>query len=163
MPNFADLAPEMALTYLVVGIALLAAILGAAGFAVTVVRRETRRVANLMDLLASATDARHLAKAEGIHDPQLRASFGQLAERLTEVWTLATVDHLTGVLNRQAVLASVETEIERAARFGHQLSVVMVDLDHFKRLNDSHGHAAGDLILRRVAGSSNRCVTQTLS
>ena len=151
MPNFADLAPEMALTYLVVGIALAAAILGAAGFAVTVVRRQTRRVASLMDLLASATDARHLAKAEGIHDPNLRASFGQLAERLTEVWTLATVDHLTGVLNRQAVLANLETEIERAARFAHQLSVVMVDLDHFKRLNDSHGHAAGDLLLRRVA------------
>ena len=151
MPNFGNLAPEMVLSYLAVGIVLVGALLGAAGFAVTVVRRQTRRVANLMDLLASATDARHLAKAEGIQDPHLRASFGQLAERLTEVWTLATVDHLTGVLNRQAVLASIETEIERAARFGHQLSVVMVDLDHFKRLNDSHGHAAGDLILRRVA------------
>jgi diguanylate cyclase (GGDEF)-like protein len=151
MPNFADLAPEMATAYLAVGILFVAATLGAAGFAVTVVRRQTRRVAKLMDLLASATDGRHLAKAEGIHDPHLRASFRLLAERLTQVWTLATIDHLTGVLNRQAVLASLETEIERAARFGHQLSVVMVDLDHFKRLNDTHGHAAGDLILRRVA------------
>lgn len=151
MPNFTGLAPEMAPTYLAVGIALVAAILGASGFAVTVARRQTKRVAKLIDLLASATDARHLAKAEGIHDPHLRASFGQLAERLTEVWTLATVDHLTGVHNRQALLANLETEIERAARFGHPLSVVMVDLDHFKRLNDSHGHAAGDLILRRVA------------
>jgi diguanylate cyclase (GGDEF)-like protein len=151
MPTFADLAPEMTLTYLIVGIALIAAVVGAAGFAMTVVRRQTKRVANLMDLLTSATDARHLAKADGIHDPHLRASFGQLAERLTEVWTQATVDHLTGVLNRQAVLATLQTEVERAARFGHQLSVVMVDLDHFKRLNDSHGHAAGDLILRRVA------------
>jgi diguanylate cyclase (GGDEF)-like protein len=151
MPSFALLAPDTALTSLVVALALIAAILGATGFAVTVVRRQTRRLAELMDLLASATDARHLAKAEGIHDPRLRASFGQLAERLTEVWTLATVDHLTGVINRQAVLATLETEIERAARYGNQLSVVMVDLDHFKRLNDSHGHASGDLLLRLVA------------
>ncbi|MEA2609481.1 MAG: hypothetical protein QOJ75_1724, partial [Chloroflexota bacterium] len=134
-----------------IGFALVAALLGAAGFAATAVRRQTRRAANLMNLLASATDARHLAKASGIRDPYLRASFQQLADRMTEVWTLATVDHLTGVLNRQAVLANLETEIERAARFGHQLSVVMVDLDHFKRLNDTHGHAAGDTILRRVA------------
>jgi diguanylate cyclase (GGDEF)-like protein len=151
MPNLAPLAPDLIPTYLAIGILFAAAILGAAGFALTVVRRQTRRVSRLIDLLASTTDARHLAKAEGIHDPQLRASFSQLAERLTKVWTLATVDHLTGVLNRQAVLANLETEIDRAARFGHQLSVVMVDLDHFKRLNDSHGHAAGDLILRRVA------------
>jgi diguanylate cyclase (GGDEF)-like protein len=151
MPNLAELGPELTPTYVAVGFLFVAAILGAAGFALTVVRRQTRRVARLMDLLTSATDGRHLAKAEGIHDPHLRASFAQLAERLTEVWTLATIDHLTGVPNRQAVLATLETEIERASRFGHQLSVVMVDLDHFKRLNDSHGHAAGDFILRRVA------------
>ncbi|MDO8484335.1 MAG: diguanylate cyclase [Candidatus Limnocylindrales bacterium] len=151
MPELADLAPEMALTYAAVAIALIGALLGAAGFAFTVVRRQTKRTADLLDLLASATDARYLAKAEGIQDPNLRASFGQLAERLTEVWTLATVDQLTGVLNRQAILAELEKEIDRAARYGHQLSVVMVDLDHFKRLNDSHGHAAGDVMLRQIA------------
>ena len=158
MPNFADLAPEMATTYLTVGILFVVAVLGAAGFASTIVRRQTRRVTKLIDLLASGTDARHLVKAQGIHDPHLRASFGRLAERLTEVWTLATVDHLTGVLNRQAILADLETEIERAARFGHQLSVVMVDLDHFKRLNDSHGHVSGDLVLRRVADTLRKNV-----
>ncbi len=151
MPNLAALAPELVPTYLAIGILFATAILGATGFAATVVRRQTRRLSRLMDQLTSATDARHLARADGIHDPHLRASFAQLADRLTEVWTLATVDHLSGVLNRQAVLATLEVEIERASRFGHQLSVVMVDLDHFKRLNDSHGHAAGDLILRRVA------------
>ena len=152
MPDFADLAPQ-------VGVDLRggrhrvrsAPSLGTAGFAFTVVRRQTRRTTALLDLLASATDARHLASADGIHDPKLRASLRQLAERLTEVWTLATVDQLTGVLNRQAVLAELEKEIDRAARYGHQLSVVMVDLDHFKRLNDSHGHAAGDVMLRQIA------------
>ena len=138
VPNFTGLAPEMVVAILAVAFALMAAILGAAGFAATVVRRETRRVSTLMDVLSSATDARPLTKAGQIQDPQLRASLGQLAMRLTEVWTLATVDHLTGVLNRQALLANLDTEIQRAARFGHQLSVVMVDLDHFKRLNDTH-------------------------
>ncbi len=151
MPDFASLAADPALTYAAVLIALVGAIVGTAGFALTIVRRQTRRTAALLDLLASATDARHLAGAEGIADRQLRASFSTLAHRLTEAWTLATVDQLTGVLNRQTVLADLEKEIDRAGRFGHQLSVVMVDIDHFKRLNDSHGHAAGDVMLRQIA------------
>ena len=151
MPDFADLPPVMALTYVAIAIALVSALAGTGGFAFLVVRRQTKRTIDLLDLLASATDARPLAKARGIRDPRLRASIGQLAERLTEAWTLATIDQLTGVRNRQAVLADLEKEIDRAARFGHQLSVVMVDLDHFKRLNDTHGHAAGDVMLREVA------------
>ncbi len=151
MPDLAGLAPQVALTYVAVAVAFIGALLGTAGFAFTVVRRQTKRTTELLGLLTSATDARHLAKADGIQDPKLRASFGLLAERLTEVWTLATVDQLTGVLNRQAVLTELEKEIDRAARYGHQLSVVMVDLDHFKRLNDSHGHAAGDKLLREIA------------
>jgi diguanylate cyclase (GGDEF)-like protein len=151
MPDLSQLAPEIALTYAAVVIALVGALVGTAGFALTFVRRQTRRTADLLDLLASSTDARHLASAKGIEDSRLRASFGQLAERLTEAWTLATVDQLTGVLTRQAVLAELAKEITRAARYNHQLSVVMVDIDHFKRLNDSHGHAAGDVMLRQIA------------
>jgi len=152
MPDFFQLAPGIALAYAVVAIALVGALVGTAGFAFTIVRRQTHRTVDLLDLLASATDARHLGSAKGIDDPRLRASFGRLAERLTEAWTLATVDQLTGVLTRQAVIDELEREIIRAARYGHQLSVVMVDLDHFKRLNDSHGHAAGDMMLRQIAG-----------
>ena len=151
MPDFAELATQVTLTYVAVAVGFIGALLGSVGFAWTVVRRQTKRTARLLDLLASATDARHLANAKGISDPHLRASFGNLAERLTEVWTLATVDQLTGVHNRQAILAELEKEIDRAARYVHQLSVVMVDIDHFKRLNDSHGHAAGDRMLREIA------------
>lgn len=151
MPDFAQLAPPMANAYAVVAVALIGALLGTVGFAWIVVRRQTKRVADLLDLLTSTTDVRPLADAKGIRDRHLRASLGRLADRLTEVWTMATVDQLTGVLNRQAVLFELEKEIERATRYGHQVSVVMVDLDHFKRLNDSHGHAAGDQLLRQVA------------
>ena len=60
-------------------------------------------------------------------------------------------DPLTGVLNRRAFHERFVQEWERAARYGHPLSCVMVDLDFFKRINDTHGHAAGDATLTAVA------------
>jgi diguanylate cyclase (GGDEF)-like protein len=63
----------------------------------------------------------------------------------------ARVDALTGIANRRALEESLAAEISRAQRFGHPLAVVLLDLDHFKRTNDAHGHAAGDLLLRAVA------------
>ncbi len=151
MPDFANLSPQTALTYSIAAIALLCALLGAAVLALTVGRWRTRRTADLLDILASATDAGGLARGRGIGDRRLRTSIHRLADRMTEVWTLATVDQLTGVLNRQSILVELEKEIDRAARYGHQLSVAMVDLDHFKRINDTYGHAAGDTMLRQVA------------
>ncbi|MHB8673737.1 MAG: bifunctional diguanylate cyclase/phosphohydrolase [Candidatus Limnocylindrales bacterium] len=143
--------PDLTLAVAGLAVGFIGALIGTAGYALTVGRRQTRRIARLTERLVAATDARHLVGAQGIEDPRLRASFGRLAERVTEAWTLATVDPLTGVLNRQALLTRLEAEIERAARYGHQLSLIIVDLDHFKRLNDSHGHAAGDLVLREIS------------
>jgi len=51
-------------------------------------------------------------------------------------------------------LGRVDEEIARAARYRRPMSVILLDLDHFKRLNDSHGHAAGDLVLRQVERTS---------
>jgi diguanylate cyclase (GGDEF)-like protein/PAS domain S-box-containing protein len=64
---------------------------------------------------------------------------------------LATTDDLTGTLNRRAFFAAAEQEMERAVRYGNAVSVVMFDLDHFKQVNDSHGHAVGDQALREAA------------
>ncbi|HEY4754045.1 MAG TPA: diguanylate cyclase, partial [Candidatus Limnocylindrales bacterium] len=86
-----------------------------------------------------------------IDDPHLRAAFGQLADRVAATWQAATVDPLTGIANRQAVLGRLDVELARATRYRRPLAIVMVDLDHFKRLNDTHGHAAGDAVLRQVA------------
>ncbi len=61
---------------------------------------------------------------------------------------LATIDPLTGARNRRAFLAQAAAEAARAARHGHPLSVLVIDLDHFKRINDGYGHAAGDAVLR---------------
>lgn len=74
------------------------------------------------------------------------------ALRLTEARASeARVDALTGIANRRALEEALAGEISRAERFGRPLAVVLVDLDRFKQTNDTHGHAAGDLLLRAVA------------
>lgn len=60
---------------------------------------------------------------------------------------LATTDPLTGAANRRHFMAVLDDELARAQRYGNPLSVAMVDIDHFKRLNDTYGHAAGDAAL----------------
>ena len=69
---------------------------------------------------------------------------------LTQLADAARTDPLTGMKNRRGFEESIEVEIERARRGGHPLTVVLGDLDHFKRVNDRLGHAAGDAALTRV-------------
>lgn len=64
---------------------------------------------------------------------------------------LATTDPLTGLLNRRAYLDTTEQEVRRAHRYGQSLSMLMLDVDHFKRINDRYGHPAGDEVLRQIA------------
>ncbi len=66
-----------------------------------------------------------------------------------ELLRLAATDPLTGAFNRREFMALAEQESMRAHRYGHPLSIMMLDLDHFKRLNDTYGHAAGDKALQR--------------
>ena len=140
---------ELLLAALVV--AFVGAVLGSAGFAATVGRRQVRRILVATEALAGATDPSSVVDTSHLDDPKLRAAFSRLAERVAEAWTLATVDPLTGVLNRQALIGRIEAELERASRYSRPLSLVLVDLDHFKRVNDTHGHSAGDTVLREFA------------
>jgi len=78
--------------------------------------------------------------------PLLRA-FRWTEEQASE----ARIDALTGLANRRAVEEILAAEISRAQRFAHQLAVVLLDLDRFKEINDSFGHAAGDVMLRAVS------------
>ena len=64
---------------------------------------------------------------------------------------LATLDGLTNVYNRRAWLAKAQTDMAVSVRYGHPISVVMIDLDHFKQINDGRGHDAGDQALRFMA------------
>jgi diguanylate cyclase (GGDEF)-like protein/PAS domain S-box-containing protein len=65
----------------------------------------------------------------------------------------AAIDPLTGMLNRRNFLARGRTEIDRVERYGRPCSMLMLDLDHFKQINDRFGHAAGDEALRRFAAT----------
>jgi diguanylate cyclase (GGDEF)-like protein len=137
---------------LCLAIALVGALIGTAGFAALVAARQNRRLAALVEHLAGAQDESALIALDAtrIHDPRLRSAFRALAGQVGDTWRLATVDPLTGIANRQAVLSRVDEELARAVRYRHSLSVIMLDLDHFKRLNDAHGHLAGDKVLRQV-------------
>jgi len=63
----------------------------------------------------------------------------------------ATHDRLTGIYNRGAILDRLEGELQRRHRKGDPLGVIMADIDHFKRVNDTHGHLVGDTVLRETA------------
>jgi diguanylate cyclase (GGDEF)-like protein len=84
---------------------------------------------------------------------RLASSRGKLADLLEQVQQLASRDELTGTLNRRALMAALEREHSRAERSGAACSIAMIDLDHFKRINDTRGHAAGDEVLRELAAT----------
>jgi diguanylate cyclase (GGDEF)-like protein len=75
----------------------------------------------------------------------------KLGESLDALRRLATRDELTGLLNRREFDRIMAEEEERARRFGQPLSLVVIDLDLFKSINDRHGHAAGDAVLKEAA------------
>lgn len=69
----------------------------------------------------------------------------------TRLKEMALTDYLTGVYNRRHFFALADTEFERSRRTGHPLSVILLDIDHFKTVNDTLGHAAGDRALQALA------------
>lgn len=68
-----------------------------------------------------------------------------------ELRRLATTDALTGVSNRRGFMEKVEHELSRAQRYGNPFTMIMVDIDHFKSINDNYGHQVGDLVLQKMA------------
>ena len=68
----------------------------------------------------------------------------------------AFTDHLTGLANRRRFERQLEREVSRTLRYGHPFSLLMIDIDNFKSINDTHGHEAGDEVLKRLA----RCLQE---
>jgi diguanylate cyclase (GGDEF)-like protein len=82
---------------------------------------------------------------------ELREKNRQLQEMLTKVETLAVTDSLTGLFNRRHCENALENEFGRTVRYNSSLTCLMMDIDHFKKVNDEFGHRTGDTVLREVA------------
>ena len=82
---------------------------------------------------------------------ELRSSLAKLSAANEELDRLARLDGLTEVANRFAFLEMAPREMERAKRYERTLSLVMIDLDHFKAINDQYGHQTGDAVLKQIA------------
>lgn len=125
-------------------------------------------VRDRVDSLTAAT--REIVEARDRQMPEA-SSFGPLEpvatgivllqERLASAIEAATTDRLTHVANRPMLLATLYEEVERAARYGRPLTVAFIDLDHFKPINDTYGHAAGDVVLEEVAAVLRRSVRRS--
>src|SRR3990170_2390420 len=87
---------------------------------------------------------------------RLAAAITTLGSSMAEAHSEATTDRLTGIPNRPAIIGALFTEVERSVRYRRPLSVAFADIDHFKTINDTYGHEAGDAVLQGVAASLRR-------
>jgi diguanylate cyclase (GGDEF)-like protein len=110
-----------------------------------------RRLALAVERIAAGDAVPEVPVPRGGAVARLARAVNALAATIGVTREAATIDKLTGVANRQALLGGLFNEVERAARYDRPLSIAFVDIDHFKNVNDTYGHAAGDIVLRGVA------------
>ncbi len=88
--------------------------------------------------------------------------YAWMSERYREVWeSIARTDSLTGLLNRISFEELLNREVERAKRYGEELSLVIFDIDNFKDINDTYGHLFGDKVLKEIARVVSRNVRES--
>ena len=115
------------------------------------VRLRFGRLVGAAERIAAGDYTIEVSATGGGLDGRLATAINTISASLADTHDRATVDRLTGVANRQALLAALFAEVERASRYERPLCVAFVDIDHFKAVNDTYGHAAGDIVLRGVA------------
>ena len=92
---------------------------------------------------------------------QAQRTIADLTRAVDDMKLRATTDRLTGALNRGRLEDNAQFELLRFERYGHPVSMLFIDIDHFKEVNDSHGHAAGDLVLRDTCAVVRQCMRTT--
>lgn len=91
---------------------------------------------------------------------ELKNTKNELQRSKERIEQLLMTDELTLISNRRCYTADIEREFERAKRYQQPLSLMMIDIDHFKNINDSYGHEAGDRVLKEVAIRCQRAIRQ---
>ena len=148
VPSWPDAAERL------VAVALAGAVAGAAVSSVVLfilVRFRLGRLVRAAERIADGDYTIAVSPSGAGLEKRLARVVNRLAESLADTHDRATIDRLTGVYNRQALLSELFVEVERAARYDRALCVAFVDIDHFKVVNDSYGHESGDVVLRGVA------------
>ena len=90
-----------------------------------------------------------------------RRNVRQAVNRIIDTIKKSTTDALTGLNNKRAFMSALPKAVERANKVGKNVHLVMIDLDHFKRVNDKYGHAAGDAVLVQLAELLKKNVNET--
>jgi diguanylate cyclase (GGDEF)-like protein len=85
----------------------------------------------------------------------------QLQEDMVKLRQLADTDFMTGLMNRRSFLTVAEDAFAYCRRYGRSMAMLMVDIDHFKKINDAHGHAAGDDAIKRIAKIIDQSIRTT--
>ncbi len=100
---------------------------------------------------------------ERTKEAELRASENalQFKDDLVKLQKMADTDYLTGLMNRRAFLAVADDTVEFCRRYKRGMATLMIDIDHFKKINDAHGHAAGDDAIKRIAEIINQSIRTT--
>ena len=112
----------------------------------------TSRLENMNEYLEEKVSER----TESLLDTQK-----ELVENNTNLARLASTDHLTGLFNRNYMNDILQREHSRYRRYGQLFGIIMIDVDHFKRVNDMHGHDVGDVVLTQVAQQLKSAVRNT--
>lgn len=177
----ADIALAAAITSakIILGFGAIAALIGL-GLAMAISRRIARPIISITqaaDLIGRASGPTMLARQSGsvevvqlsralrsllrrigfaeerTREAELRASESalQFKDDLVKLQKMADTDYLTGLMNRRAFLTVAEDAVEFCRRYHRGMATLMIDIDHFKKINDAYGHAAGDDAIKRIA------------
>ena len=114
--------------------------------------KRKEKLLGFINLEAATPDffkAKYLGRLQALADQAAIAI--ENAQLFEEMEKLAITDSLTGLYNRRYFFAFAENEIERSKRYNKHLSIIMMDIDHFKKINDGFGHQVGDQVLKEIA------------